>query len=70
MSAFLEPRTIHGFDLSLLHPDGVSIVADWSTEVIVFVDQVRPIDASRYLNDNGPLAFLAETVDKQTKYRR
>ena len=42
--SIIEPRTVRGFDLLLLHPDRVGVIADGCTEVLVSVDQVRAID--------------------------
>ena len=59
MAAFIEPGAVSGFDLSLLHPDGVSIVPYRGSEVLT-PDYEMGADAAGHKDRDTPVAFLSE----------
>ncbi|MFK4484620.1 hypothetical protein ABH929_003399 [Curtobacterium sp. AB7] len=68
MPLLIKTSTIGVRDLALLHPDRIGVIPHRRAEVVVAVDQVRPVDARRHLDDHRRCAVAGKDVHSQREY--
>ena len=70
VTALLEPHAVHGLDLSFPHPHRVRVVAHRGAEVLVPVDEMRPVNTRRNLDHDRPVPLGAKAIHVQTEHGR
>lgn len=65
MASFIQACTVHRFDLAFFHPDSIGVIANWSPEQFVPVDEMRPVNTGSYLDHDGTVlgGLSPEAVD-------
>jgi hypothetical protein len=70
VATLVEPSTVHRLDLPLPHPHRVRAIANRSAEVVVPVDQMRPVHAGGNHNHDGPFPHGSQGMDGHAEHGR